>query len=508
MKVPYPLVAAMSFDQRCQQMQHAIAVATERNYPRLTRTPIDEHAHLVIACYGPSLVSTWETIRDQQRAGMQILSMSGATRFLADRGIIADYHVDMDPRAHKVKHLDPPIPGVHYLMASVCPPATWDILRDQRVTLWHTHCGRSSDGTIDTYDWVKAHDPLDPEVVHGGSTIGLSSIHIGGLLGYRHFEIHGMDGSLANNQRHAGPHFGHTQNDGHTWAAEGVTYQTSRIMANAVAETINTCRNFPIFAVFHGDGLTQALVREANLINCCTANQTEKAAKVRHYYAKIVAMPQSADGSFVTSYWDALIDACPKSDLLDLLAIIAAAEPRRAHAQYNTGSIPLETALQLRAACHYYQPRVVAEIGTFIGTSTLALRATEALYTCDRDNDCMPPSGNIHPHPYQSSTQMLQRMFDDGYANQVDLFFFDGRLSPSDIPLIESLSHPRTIYLFDDCSARPPSDKGLANIKQLTTIVPDHVLAPPNPHFAGRSTLGALLPTLPRITSAAPRMTT
>lgn len=497
MKVPYPLVAAMSFEDRCLQMAHSIAIANERGYPRLEQQPMQEQASLSIACYGPSLLDTWQNLTPP------ILSMSGATRFLADHGIIADYHVDMDPRAHKAKHLDPPIPGVHYLMASVCPSQTWEILKDQRVTLWHTHCGRSKDGTLDTYGWVARHDRPGIPVVHGGSTIGLSAIHLGGLLGYRHFEIHGMDGSIREGVgRHAGPHFGHRQQDGHTWAAEGRVYQTSQIMANAVAETLNTIRHFPIFTVFHGDGLTQALVREADVPNACTVNQTEKAEKVRHYYAKIVDMPQMDTRSFQGGYWDALIDICPKDALIDLIVLQMQAERRRHKAKFSTGSIPLETALQLRAVCEYYQPRVIAEIGTFVGFSTFALRASDVLYTCDKDNDCLEPQANIRVHPHLTSTAMLQQMFADGYVNGVDLFFFDGRLVDEDIPLIEALSHPRTIYLFDDVGPDQTA-KGIANLQRLKTIVPDHVLAPPSQNFGGRSTLGALLPTLPRIQEVA-----
>lgn len=493
MKVPYPLIAAMPFEERCNQMAHSIAIADERHYPRLERKPIDEHATLSIACYGPSLLETWQDLKPP------ILSMSGATKFLADRGVIPTWHVDMDPRKHKAKHLIPPIDGVQYLMSSVCPKETWEILKDQQVTLWHTHCGRSANGTMDTYQWVKEHDTHDPEVLHGGSTIGLTSLHIGGLLGFRHFEIHGMDGSIQPGiGRHAGPHFGHKQQDGQTWKAEGVAYQTSKIMANAVAETLNTCRNFPIFAIFHGEGLTQALIREANLVNCCTASQTEKVAKIRNYYAKIVQMPDLDKRNFQGGYWDALIDVCPKDALIDLIRIQRRVEPLRAKATYNTGSVPMETALQLRAICEYYQPKVIAEVGTFIGMSTLALKASDVLCTCDVSNDCFPAQRNIRVHPKTGSTAMLQQMFNDGYANNVDLFFFDGRLLPEDISLIESLSHPRTIYLFDDCGPQEHT-KGLDNIAKIKSLLESHVFAAPNANFKDRSTLGALLPTLPRI---------
>lgn len=479
MKIPYALTAATKVPRRHEQMAHAIA----QGFPRLAAVPIQEGRSLSIACYGPSLEETW---RDLTRP---ILSMSGATRFLADRGVVVDYHVDMDPRPYKAKHLEPPVDGVHYLMASVCPPETWEILKGQRVTLWHTFSGRSEDGQ-DTYDWVARNDRPGELVVHGGSTIGLTAVHIGGLLGYRHFEIHGMDGSFAGDERHAGVHFGNKQNDGTIWKAEGVTYRTSKIMANAVAETINTAKNFPIFSVFHGSGLTQALIREAQLPNACTAGEKDRAATVRAAKARFVDMPRAQMEQGIRSFWDALL-AQPENPraLSDVMAIAREAESRRAKAGYNTGTVPIETALLLRLMCAWYRPKVVVEVGTFIGTSTLALQASEHLYTCDRDNDCLPSTDRITCHPGQTSSAMLQALCERGV--KVDLFFFDGRLQPGDVNRVMQLSHARTVYAFDDFIGK---EKGVINLGKMATMLPNHVIAEPYVAFKDRTTLAALVP--------------
>jgi hypothetical protein len=250
MKVPYSLIMAMSVEKRHEQMK----VALSHGFPRLKQSPIAEAAAFSIACYGPSLADTWPVMAEMQREGVPIISMSGATRFLSEHGVIADYHIDMDPRAQKVKHIDPPIKGVKYLMASVCPPQTWEILKNEDVTLFHIRNAK------ETEDWMRENDPGEL-MITAGSTIGLCAIQIGGVLGCRHFEIHGMDGSIRDGKRHAGPHYGHGQG-GITWDAGHVTYQTSRIMANACSEVINCMRVYPIFCVFHGEGLQQALLNE------------------------------------------------------------------------------------------------------------------------------------------------------------------------------------------------------------------------------------------------------
>ena len=212
----------------------------------LQPVPIDEEKSITIACYGPSLADTWQDIKGP------VMTVSGALHFLTERGVKVDYHLDCDPRQHKTKHIEPPVDGVHYIMGSCCPPKTWEILKGQKVSLVHFYMGNS------TYEWIAVNDP-GGLMIQPGSTVGLAAIHVGGVLGYRHFEIHGMDGSIRDGKRHAGAHYGHPQG-GVTWDAGRVTYDTSKIMANACAEVINSCRLFPIFPVFHGTGLQQALL--------------------------------------------------------------------------------------------------------------------------------------------------------------------------------------------------------------------------------------------------------
>jgi hypothetical protein len=71
-----------------------------------------------IVGYGPSLKQTWEYLRDFD----VIFTTSGAHKFLVDRGIIPAYHVDVDPRAHKVAMLGAIRQDVTYMPCSTCHP--------------------------------------------------------------------------------------------------------------------------------------------------------------------------------------------------------------------------------------------------------------------------------------------------------------------------------------------------------------------------------------------------
>ena len=279
LKIPYKLVPALGVEVRHKQMGEALRLG----FPKLQPVDIEDGRSISIACYGPSLADTWQDIK------RPIITVSGALHFLAERGIVPDYHIDCDPRAHKTKHIkDPVINGVHYIMGSCCPPETWEVLKGQKISLVHFYMGQS------TAEWLGANDP-GSFMVRPGSTVGMAAIHIAGMLGYRHFEIHGMDGSIRDGQRHAGPHYGHSQG-GITWDAGGVTYQTSQIMSNACAEVINSCRTFPIFPVFHGTGLQQALLaEERDLPNVALAGDHVKAEKVRNAKAVILGViPKAA----------------------------------------------------------------------------------------------------------------------------------------------------------------------------------------------------------------------
>src|SRR5690349_14066304 len=73
-----------------------------------------------IVCFGPSLNQTWQEIR---RLNIRhIFTCSGSHKFLIERGVIPTWHVEVDPRPHKVQLIGKPHPDVEYLIASTCHP--------------------------------------------------------------------------------------------------------------------------------------------------------------------------------------------------------------------------------------------------------------------------------------------------------------------------------------------------------------------------------------------------
>jgi len=243
--------------------------SSSQGYPRIKYRPMTNQTMQIVA-YGPSLEDSWRDINPDK----PLITMSGALKFLMDKGLEPRwgkwFHADVDPRAHKAD-LIPLDKRVIYLMGSVSHPKTFKKLEGYPVVLWHAVSGPH------TKTWVSENDP-GQILIAGGSTIGLAAIHLAGVFGYRHFEIHGMDGSFRKDSRHAGFHGGMIQGKRESVINPG--YETSRMMDNANAETIAMLKNFPVFCVFHGDGLIQDWVGKNDLHNAARSG-TLKAEAVR-----------------------------------------------------------------------------------------------------------------------------------------------------------------------------------------------------------------------------------
>lgn len=471
MKIPYQLIAAVPPMERWMQMYHAI----QQGLPVLQDHALDDTARLQVVCFGPSLRETWREIDP----ALPILTVSGALKFLAERGITPTWHVQMDPRREQPRFVDPPVPGVHYLMASVCPPETWRVLTGQRVTLWHTNCGEG------TMEFLARHAPERVEgdvgysgMISGGSHVGLCALHVAGRLGFRRFEIFGMDGSFAaDGSRHAADHPGKEQHQDTFWDAGGVTYKTTKIMANGVAEVVNAFRLYPMSGVFHGAGLQQALIREAGLDNACCADEVDKVRVAHHGPFIIEQVGTLGDDLQRSTLWDRLRATCEPS-WPDAAELARAGMPDMvARADYKTGTVSKEAMLLLRAIARTTKPRVAVEIGTFVGNSTMSLAAEAGhVYTCDRSNDCFPSSDRITTYPRKESTAMLADLVEKGIRSS--LFFFDGRIQEPDVPLILRLAEPGAVYVFDDYRGL---EKGVANVQKLFPFLPGkYGLVPPD----------------------------
>jgi predicted O-methyltransferase YrrM len=154
------------------------------------------------------------------------------------------------------------------------------------------------------------------------------------------------------------------------------------------------------------------------------------------------------------------------------LEAFAACEDNRPRAANDTGSVTEDDAVTLWRLVRCFRPQVIAEVGTFIGRSTTALRLGSGakVYTCDKDNDCFQMEGVI-THPKTSSTEMLKKI-----TEKVDLFFLDGRISQEDVELIAKLVTPNTVFVIDDFEGM---EKGVHNVVKLSSVMKGNIFIHP-----------------------------
>lgn len=241
-KVPFPAQLAVSHEIRNKYMEEC----AKHNLPQLIAAPRTDR--LSIVCFGPTLHDTWSEVKHPA------LTVSGAHDFMIERGFVPEYHMDCDPRPHKVKFTEKPHKDVTYLMASCCDPKVWENLKGFNVKVWHMHNGK------ETTDWVSRNAPWSA-VVGGGSTAGLRAIQIGGILGFRKFDIYGMDCSSVDGELRAGESNAPPQNKMRVRIKDRI-FDTTDLMINAATEYLNHMEAYPMIdCVLHGDGFLQNLVK-------------------------------------------------------------------------------------------------------------------------------------------------------------------------------------------------------------------------------------------------------
>lgn len=149
----------------------------------------------------------------------------------------------------------------------------------------------------------------------------------------------------------------------------------------------------------------------------------------------------------------------------------------RAEATFNTGSLPYDDAIELYKIVKLFKPKIIAEVGTFIGVSTNvmyeAMKGEVDIYTCDMTNNI---NLNLPFHVYQYPKIASHEMFEDMRMRGAvpDLVYLDGRLGQQDVEPLNKIVYADTVFVLDDFEG---TEKGVANAMMLES--PNRVLIYP-----------------------------
>lgn len=195
-----------------------------------------------------------------------------------------------------------------------------------------------------------------------------------------------------------------------------------------------------------------------------------------------------------------------------LLPVITGRLLDRSLQRANSGSIGLGSALTLFLIAHKRSPRLIAEVGTYIGNSAAAMACGAGLagqpvhlVTCDL-HPCTEeplaglqlPQGSGAQVVQGSSTQMFQALASK--QAKLDMLHLDGRLMKDDLKLLAQLLKDDTLIALDDCEG---DEKGHMNLDLLRRagLIQRHAFVEPFPselfrawNLETRSVTGLLLP--------------
>ena len=248
----FALALSISVEERLERMRSNIL--RWGALPRLADKPPDLR-YWGLACYGPSLLATWEALRNKA-----IISVSGAHDFLIERGLVPTYHVECDPRPHKAAFLRNPHPDITYCIASCCHPTIFEQLEGHKVLLWHL-----AEEPVEDMRVLLRELDIGSKLVGGGSTVGLRAIVVADVLGVRDMDIYGMDCSYNEGAEWAGTHSGEAHVGRFKNRVAGRVFETSTTMYNAAKDFFFTFEGTKLRGCsysLHGDGMLNAIVQE------------------------------------------------------------------------------------------------------------------------------------------------------------------------------------------------------------------------------------------------------
>lgn len=198
---------------------------------------------IAIVGYGPSLNETWPRLKQFK----VVWSVSKAHDFLVERGIIPTYHLDLDPRIHKVEFMTKPQKGTKYFLSSHVHPSYPVKLLDAGVDVEMFHVA------------IDKNEKLDPRYpsLKVRFDAGLQAAEAAFQRGYRQQHWFGIEYGHANNgMTHAGLHWGVTSKPCLVKVDGGRCFTSSSLFFHGLmlAEHF-LCDRAVVKCTIHGDGL-------------------------------------------------------------------------------------------------------------------------------------------------------------------------------------------------------------------------------------------------------------
>lgn len=234
----------------------------EANIDRDTPLFVEVEAHsgkALICGGGPSLKDELPNLRRRIDRGGHVFATNGTYDWLVERGIRPHFHVLLDARPDNIQFVKNPHKNTVYLIASQCHPSIFEALEGYSVIQWvNWHPG--------VEELCNRNDkPLT--IVCSGNTVGLQTMCLTSLWGYRSLHLYGFDSCYRGEANHAYPQ---PLNDGEARLditvkgdGSGKVFHCARWMAKQAMDfeaILPMLMQMGVNVTVHGDGLISHII--------------------------------------------------------------------------------------------------------------------------------------------------------------------------------------------------------------------------------------------------------
>ena len=165
------------------------------------------------------------------------------------------YHVEVDPREHKIELLGTPHKDVQYYPASCCHPKYIEHLLSHgaNVKLWHVFANDTEAQLV---------LPKGEWLLTGGSDVGMRAMTIARFLGYKNLHIFGLDGCEGKTGKHAGKHPNQPKGNADV-VYNGKNFVTTPALLECGKQVFHELDQLSdVEFKFYGDGLIQEMAKD------------------------------------------------------------------------------------------------------------------------------------------------------------------------------------------------------------------------------------------------------
>lgn len=223
------------------------------------RPHVEQPQHIAIVGGGWSLNDTLRELRDLYFAGVKLVALNGAAKWLVERNLKPSMHVILDAREVNAGFVSD-IPGCKYFLASQTHPSVFDACEGKDAYIFHA----MADGSDRERALLDEHYAGRWHATPSAGTVGVVSILLCRELGFRFQHLFGIDSCYSPGMaHHAYPQAVNDAEGTALFRCAGRDFTCSAAQASQAGNFIDLIRanKDSIQLAIHGDGLLAHILK-------------------------------------------------------------------------------------------------------------------------------------------------------------------------------------------------------------------------------------------------------